>query len=120
LCRPGFICGICLPNYTRAGDQCVICDNESELQTRRTVAIVGVVAFFICVWYFIAIKPLLALFSASPISERTVLQGDQQSDAIEQSQQVSARTDLVSSIGKLKTGFVNLSEGLKSNLSESR
>ncbi len=100
----------------------MICDNESELKTRRTIAIVLLVVLFIVVWYFIAIKPLLALFAASSHLEPNILHGDQQTVAMEQLQQKAVSRDMVqvSTIGKLKTRFINMREELKANLSESR
>jgi hypothetical protein len=101
----------------------VICGNETELQTRRTIAIVLVVVFFIFIWYLISIKPLLALFTASSNSEPNDLsvQQDVEIDSA-QLQLKAARIDLdqPSSIGKFKSRIFNMNKEWKATLSKSR
>lgn len=69
----GYVCGVCMANYTNAGRQCVLCQAEAELRTGRTVGLAVAVVVAALVWGFVSVMPIVALGRAVPAEPRVTV-----------------------------------------------
>jgi hypothetical protein len=53
---------VCLPNYTLAGSHCELCGSPEARQAGRAVALTFIVLVLAAIWWFVSLRPLLALF----------------------------------------------------------
>jgi len=131
--QTGFICGVCLPNYTRSGDHCVECQAEDLLYAGRVTGIVLFVVLFMLVWVYISIRPLVMLVRADSVPPPLDC-GDEDADEISPppptpvvvagSRSASVDNDAfdrlgsIASITRLKKGIVELRNTLKASRSK--
>ena len=67
----GFVCGVCLDNYTHSGSKCVLCGSEDSLITGRIVGLVFATLAFLAAWYFVSIQPFIDFLFPKPPKEAT-------------------------------------------------
>ena len=62
----GFVCGVCLENYTHSGTRCIVCGSDESLRAGRIVGVVSLVLAFLASWGFVSVAPFVSIVRQAP------------------------------------------------------